>query len=167
MDSTTLLLLVVVAAVAFIAGRLTLRRAERSAQSARQPIANETTLPGHGLGEFLAAIEARDGEAVEALRGAAVGNWLHDLVDYYQSLTDWDRKDLVIGLVCDYYDSVLHPIYSDALSSPSIDTRALAVSGLSGDAILFESLVVNGRVDASRTAAAVEAYRASKAIGDG
>lgn len=104
-------------------------------------------------------MEARDGHAIEALRSAVVGDLLQALVDYYWTLSDWDRKDLVIALVCDHGDPVLHPIYTDALSSPTAETRGLAVNGLDGNNGIFETFVVDGRVDADRVDAAVEAYR--------
>lgn len=158
-----ILILVVVSIVAFFVGRQFPRGGRGSTQPARQPTVSESTEVAHGPSEIFAALEALDADAVEALRGAAVGKVLHELVDYYWTLPDWDRKDLVNNLLSDFFaDSSLSPVWEDALSSPNFETRALAVSGLSGDAVLFESFVIDSRVDAKRVDAAVEAYRASK-----
>lgn len=157
-----LLLLVLVGIVAFLIGLRVSGRARHNGQIARQSTVAEPPGAGPTLGEIRAAVEARDGETIEALRGAAVETLLPELVAYYWALSDWDRKDLVIALICDHSGPVLHPIYEDALSSPTVETRGLAVSGLDDNSALFESFVVNGRVEANRVDAAIEAYRAAE-----
>lgn len=92
----------------------------------------------------LDAIDKRDGEAVEGLRGRQVDLHLAELLQTWRSTLPWAAKDLYVGLFMDQKDACLEPLMRDALDSPAVETRAAAICYLAGNFALFDTFLAAG-----------------------
>ena len=105
------------------------------------------------------ALGSKDFEAIEGLRDGPVANYLPELVVLYEQLDDWVTKDLLVHLIQDLDDPSMRPVMLNALSSPTVETRAIALCALQSNYALFGSFIVNGFVDAGRVDTAIAQYR--------
>jgi hypothetical protein len=105
------------------------------------------------------ALRNQDFEAIEELRDGPVADYIPELVAAYGDLTDWNSKDLVVHLIQDCTDDRARDAMLDALDSPTVETRAVAICVLNSDFALFDSFLVDGWVDASRVDAAIDRFR--------
>ena len=108
----------------------------------------------------LKAIDQRDGEAIEGLRGRKVDENMDALLATWRATLPWAAKDLYVGLFMDQKDARLEPMMLDALESPSVDSRAPAICYLTGSFKLFDTfLTAGGWVDPMVVDAAIAKWR--------
>jgi hypothetical protein len=105
------------------------------------------------------AIAQNDYGSLEVLRNGPVSNILDDLIAKYRKATDWPTKDAIAFLVQDLKDERLVPMMKDAIQSPTVETRALAIVSLTEDASLFSGFLVNSFVDGERVDAAIREFQ--------
>ncbi|MEZ4223284.1 MAG: zinc ribbon domain-containing protein [Polyangiaceae bacterium] len=115
----------------------------------------------------LAAIDERDAEAIESLRGVVRGEHLDAILDTWRASLPWDAKDLYAALLMDQKSERIELLMRDALSSPSVETRAYAVCYLLGSFSHFDSLLAGGGwVDPVKVDAAIARWRATTGTPD-
>lgn len=107
------------------------------------------------------AIDRRDYEAIELLRGAVRPEHVAPLVDTWRASLPWPAKDLYVTLLMDQRHARVEPVMLDALDAPSVDTRAYAITYLTGSFTSFERLLTpGGWVDEAKVASAIARWRA-------
>ncbi|MCC9607795.1 hypothetical protein LOC68_03300 [Blastopirellula sp. JC732] len=106
--------------------------------------------------DAVSAIVNCDFEAAESLRGSLDEQQVSDVIALYLGTADWGQKDIAIHLLQDCEPSVVEAVMRDALQSPTVETRALALCSLKNDFAMFERFLRNGFVDASLVDAAIE-----------
>ncbi len=112
------------------------------------------------LKRVLDAIDRRDGEGVEGLRGHQVDKNLDAILATWRASLPWDAKDLYVGLFMDQKDAKLETLMRDALDSPAVETRSAAICYLTGNfAMSSQFLVAGGWVDPARVDAAIARWR--------
>jgi hypothetical protein len=114
------------------------------------------------LSKARGAVQRKDFEALEGLRDGPVQEIVEPLLADYSKATDWAARDAIVFLVQDLGDQRLASMMRHALDSPTLETRAIAVSFLSGDHRLFESFLVGGRVSEERVDVAIKQLRDRK-----
>lgn len=112
------------------------------------------------LAKVLKAINQQDYESMEFLRGEINEKDIPEIVKYWRKDLDWDLKDGFVTVLMDQKGPILKPLMSDALNSPTVESRAYALCVLSQDFKLFTSLLSDsGWVDADKVNAAVQKYK--------
>lgn len=112
------------------------------------------------LKSALDAIDRRDPEAIEGLRGPQVDLHVDELLATWRRSLPWDAKDLYVHLFMDQKDGRLETLMRDALDSPTVETRAPAICYLTGNFALATSfLAAGGWVDPARVDAAIAKWR--------
>lgn len=104
------------------------------------------------------AIQQGDYEMLEGLRDEIRPAHVPELIKTWNPSLPWSVKDALATLLMDQTDKSLRPLMTDALKSPTPETRAYALCYLLGDFKLFESLLTSGGVDARKVDAAIERY---------
>jgi HEAT repeat protein len=105
------------------------------------------------------ALRRSDYGELEGLRDDRLRDLVEPLVSDYQHASDWTTRDAIVFLLQDLDDERLAPIMRHALSSSTVDTRAIAICALRGDRKLFDTFLVNGFVDPSRVDAAIKQFQ--------
>jgi HEAT repeat protein len=108
------------------------------------------------------AIKNADYAALEGMRDQQLAEVVEPFLSDYNKATDWPTRDAIVFLLQDVDDERLAPALRNALDSPTVETRAIAVSVLSGDRGMYARFIVNGFVDSKRVDAAISEYRTVK-----
>ena len=117
------------------------------------------------LVEMRRAVAAQDFEALEGLRDHVDGAAVTALAGDWSAGAPWPVKDAIVALVMDQTVAkypVLRPMMEDALSSPTVETRAYGLCSLTGDWGAFERWLVRGSVDGGRVDEAIGAWRRAR-----
>lgn len=78
----------------------------------------------------LRAIQGRDADTIEMLRGEVLPEHVPVLVETWSAALPWDVKEGYTHLLMDQVDEMLKPILEDALNSPNPDMQATGICGL-------------------------------------
>jgi hypothetical protein len=112
-------------------------------------------VPDGTLEKIRKALLEEDFEEIEGLR-----DLLNDTL-VLQIAADWrpdlprETKDAYAALLLDQFADCVHPIFRDALNSPSVESRAYAVCVLTKDFSRFNEMLVDGGLDEERVDAAI------------
>lgn len=106
--------------------------------------------------EPLSIIANCDLESAETLRGTLSPDDIAMIVDYYHHTSDWNQKDIAIHLLQDCEPSRVESVMRDALHSPTVETRAIALCSLKNDSALFETFLEGGFVQPRLVDAAIQ-----------
>lgn len=118
------------------------------------------TSKGTFLERALDAIDRRDPETIEGLRGRQVEDNIDGLLRTWRASLPWDAKDLFVHLLMDTRDARVERLMLDALESPAPETRAAAICYLRGNFHLHDEFhVAGGWIDPVRVDAAIAAWR--------
>jgi hypothetical protein len=107
------------------------------------------------LPKIRAAIEKQNFEALEGLRDVLNDELVHQVAADWRADLPWSVKDAYAALLMDQTAACVHPIFQDALRSPTPESRAYAVCVLKGDFSLFETMMSDGGVDAAKVDALI------------
>lgn len=105
------------------------------------------------------AIAQNDYASLEVLRDGPVSIILDQLIAKYQKAIDWQIKDAIAFFIQDLKDERLVPMMKDAIQSPTVETRAIAIVFLTEDASLLSMFLVNGFVNGERVDAAIREFQ--------
>lgn len=108
------------------------------------------------------AVRRRDYDSIDALRDRPIEEIIDTMVQDYDGATEWPPRDVIVFLYQDTNDPRLAPMMRHALDSPNVETRALAACSLSGDRKMFDTFLVEGKLDEKKVNAAVETARKAK-----
>jgi hypothetical protein len=101
------------------------------------------------------AIGAGDFEKLEGLRDEVTDEIAGEVINEWHAGLPWDIKDAYASLLQDQLAASVHPLFRDALNSPTVETRAYALCVLTGDFTQFTSMMTRGSVDAAKVDAAI------------
>jgi hypothetical protein len=101
------------------------------------------------------AINQGDFEALESLRDELNDETVRTLAQEWHADLPWSTKDAYASLLQDQLAVSVHPLFRDALNSPTTETRAYALCVLTGDFTRFTSIMTKGGVDATKVDAAI------------
>lgn len=107
----------------------------------------------------ISAINEGDIQTQDDLRYEVQPEQVPVLVSYWDKSQSWTLKDGFVTILMDQSGEILAPMMKDALHSPTVEIRAYAVSILSGDDKLFDTLLGDGGwVDEEKVDAAINDY---------
>ncbi len=104
---------------------------------------------------ILDAIAACNFEKLECLRDELSDEIVGEIVKQWHAGLPWEIKDAYASLLQDQLSDCVHPLFRDALNSPTVETRAYALCVLTGDFTQFTSVMTKGGVDAVKVDAAI------------
>ena len=107
--------------------------------------------------EIVNAIYDFDYGSLEALRGDTIKGCLEPLVRLYEKSRDWDEKDAIVHLLQDFTTKRVVGAMRDALESPTIETRAVAIHLVGG--VSFEELLTEYAVDPMKVDQAIDDFK--------
>ncbi|MCB1277103.1 hypothetical protein [Prosthecobacter sp.] len=131
------------------------RRPEQAAPAAEPKPAPSQSSPEPQLAKIRRALETHDFEKIEGLRDVLNPGLVQQIADDWRSDLPRETKDAYAALLLDQVADCVRPIFEDALASPSVESRAYAVCVLTKDFGRFDSMLVNGGLDAAKVDAAV------------
>lgn len=133
----------------------------RDVSVAEPPVTGSRSRPlAPDLAACLTAIHSGDFEEIESLRDRLNADLVRDIAATWHAGLPWEVKDAYAALLLDRLDDCVRPLFTDALGSPMVETRAYAVCILQRDFSLFDGMLLNGGVDEARVQAAMENLRA-------
>jgi hypothetical protein len=92
------------------------------------------------------ALLAEDYDMLEGLREIDHSDWLPDLIQGFEATEDWKLRDALAYLLQDRRgDAAVRGIYEQALESPTLMIRAIALVVLHGDLDLWDTVMVDGQ----------------------
>lgn len=103
------------------------------------------------------AIAEQDYEEIEGLRDILNAELVRQVAADWRTDLPWEVKDAYAALLMDQTAECVRPIFTDALRSPTVESRAYAVCVLAGDFGRFDAMLVNGGLDEGRVDAQVAA----------
>ena len=109
------------------------------------------------LPKIRAAITAQDYEEIEGLRDVLNEEITRQIASEWRAELPWEVKDAYAALLQDQTADCTRPLFQDALSSPTLESRAYAVCVLTKDFGRFEAMLVKGGLDETRVNAQVAA----------
>ncbi len=109
------------------------------------------------LPKIRAAIAAQDFEEIEGLRDVLNDEIVRQIASEWRAELPWEVKDAHAALLLDQTAECVRPLFQDALSSPTLESRAYAVCVLTKDFGRFEAMLVSGGLDEARVNAQVAA----------
>lgn len=94
-----------------------------------------------GVLDPFVAIHEDDLWMAEALRGTLQPATVAAIVDFYPRLTDWRAKDMAVHMLQDISREQVRQVMTDALNSPIVYSRAIAMCRLANDFSSFMDIV--------------------------
>lgn len=104
------------------------------------------------LPKIRAAIKAQDYQEIEGLRDVLNDEIVRQIASEWRAELPWEVKDAYATLLMDQIADCVRPLFQDALSSPTLESRAYAVCVLTKDFGRFESMMVKGGLDEAKVA---------------
>lgn len=125
------------------------------------PVSTMKSKPGV-LERIRKAITEQDYEEIEGLRDVLNAELVRQVSADWRGDLPWQVKDAYAALLLDQTAECVRPIFSDALQSPTVESRAYAVCVLTGDFGRFDAMLLNGGLDEGRVDAQVAAFTLPK-----
>lgn len=89
------------------------------------------------------------------LRDDLTDELVGEVIQGWHAGLPWAIKDAYASLLQEQLSDCVHPLFRDALNSPTAETRAYALCVLTGDFTQFTSIMTKGGVDAAKVDAAI------------
>lgn len=108
----------------------------------------------------LLAIRDDDIMAQESIRDVIKEKHVAEIASYWNQKFSWKIKNGFVTVLMDQLDDSTKPLMTDALKSPSVETRAYAICILTKNFEQFTSfLTSSGKVDATKVQAAISKFQ--------
>lgn len=113
--------------------------------------------PPGALEKIRGAIDSQNFEVLERLRDVLTPALVTQIAAEWRPNLPWGVKDAYAALLMDQTADCVRSIFEDALSSPSVESKAYAVCVLTRDFSRFDAMLVHGSLDPAKVDAQVAA----------
>jgi hypothetical protein len=115
------------------------------------------------VSKAMKAINEANYDEIESLRSEIKPDHLPQLTKKWTKTLSWKTKDGFVALLCDQNDDMIKPIMLDGLNSPTVETRAYAISFIKKEPGLFDSFLdKNGMLDQKKVDETIFAYKRTR-----